>query len=242
MLQTEAESTSAPEATETQITLPPTTQSDGLYLPLMADDSNGISQQDWVEATLAGMTLEEKIGQMILTGIEGDTFTPQTCSYIQGLRPAGVTLGGENLLDPESLRAFTAGLQTCAKQAGMPPLLVTLAHEGEYVDRFQSGTTTFPAALALGAAGDPRTAYQAALASGQELAYAGVNLILGPVADVLTNYDNEVISQRAYGGDVEQVSQYVSQAVRGYLQAGMIPVLKHFPGHGSSREDSHLGL
>jgi beta-N-acetylhexosaminidase len=242
VLQPEPALTSTAAATEAQATqtLPPTSVDvDGLYLPLMADDSQGMTPQDWVEATLAGMSLEEKIGQLIITGVEGDTFTPETCRYIQQLRPAGITLGGDNLPDLESLSLFTAGMQACAQQAGMPPLLVTLAHEGEYVDRFRSGTTTFPSALALGATGDPQTAYQAALASGQELAYAGVNLILGPVADVLTNYDNEVISQRAYGGDVDQVSRYVTQAVQGYLQAGLIPVLKHFPGHGGVSGDSH---
>ncbi len=185
------------------------------------------------------MSLEDKIGQLIIAGIDGDVVTAETCRYIEQLRPGGITLGSDNMPDPETLRQFTAGLQECARQAGLPPLLVTLAHEGEYVDRFLRGTTTFPAALAQGATGDPQVAYQAALASGQELAYSGVNLILGPVADVLTNYDNEVVSQRTYGGDAGQVSQFVSQAVRGYLDAGLLPVLKHFPGHGGVAGDSH---
>jgi beta-N-acetylhexosaminidase len=195
--------------------------------------------QPGVEDSLAGMSLEEKIGQLLLVGIEGDAVTPENCTYIQQLKPAGISLSGENLSDPEALRAFATGLQECARAAGMPPLLMTLAHEGEYVDRFQSGTTLFPAALAQGATGDPQSAYQASLASGQELAYSGVNLILGPVADVLTDYDNEVISQRTYGGDTAQVSRFVSNAVQGYLAAGLLPVLKHFPGHGGVSGDSH---
>lgn len=205
----------------------------------MTEGADGNAQHEWVEATLAGMTLEDKIGQLIIAGVDGDIVTPETCRYIEGLRPGGITLGSANMPDPEALRLFTAGLQECARQAGLPPLLVTLAHEGEYVDRFLRGTTTFPAALAQGATGDPQVAYQAALASGQELAYSGVNLILGPVADVLINYDNEVVSQRTYGGDAGQVSQFVAQAVRGYLDAGLTPVLKHFPGHGGVAGDSH---
>ncbi len=66
-----------------------------------------------------------------------------------------------------------------------------------------------------------------------------MNLILGPVADVLTNFDNEVVSQRTYGGSTDQVSQFVTRAVEGYRQAGLIPVLKHFPGHGGVAGDSH---
>ena len=176
---------------------------------------------------------------MLIVGIDGVAVTPEICAQIEQLKPGGITLSNANLSDPEALRLLTTGLQECARAAGSPGLLITLAHEGEYVDRFQSGTTLFPAALALGATGDPEAAYQAALASGQELAYSGVNLILGPVADVLTNFDNEVVSQRTYGGISDQVSLFVSQAVRGYRQAGLIPVLKHFPGHGGVAGDSH---
>lgn len=195
--------------------------------------------QPWVETTLAKMSAAEKIGQLLLVGIEGEKISQENCAYLQQLKPAGITLSGENLPDPDSLRAFTQGLQECAQEAGMPPLLVTLAQEGEYVDRFRSGMTLFPAALALGATGDPETAYQAALASGQELGYSGVNLILGPVADVLTNYSNEVISQRSFGGDATRVSRFVPRAVEGYQAAELIPTLKHFPGHGNVAQDSH---
>lgn len=195
--------------------------------------------QTWVETTLRRMSTEEKVGQLLVVGIEGEKISRENCAYLQQIKPAGITLSGENLPDPDSLRAFTQGLQACAQDAGIPPLLISLAHEGEYVDRFRSGTTLFPAALALGATGDPETAFQAALASGQELGYSGVNLILGPVADVLTNYSNEVISQRSYGGDPTQVSRFVSRAVEGYREAELIPALKHFPGHGSVAQDSH---
>lgn len=189
--------------------------------------------------TLAGMTHEEKMGQMLIVGINGKEITPEICAQIEQLKPGGITLSNENLSEPDALRDLTTGLQECAQAAGLPALLITLAHEGEYVDRFQSGMTLFPAALALGATGDPNTARQAALASGQELSYSGVNLILGPVADVLTNYDNEVVSQRTYGGSTSSVSEFVSRAVQGYRQAGLIPVLKHFPGHGGVAGDSH---
>lgn len=195
--------------------------------------------QSWVETTLAKMSPAEKVGQLLLVGIAGEKVSQENCAYLQQIKPAGITLSGENLPSPDSLRDFTQGLQACAQNADIPPLLMTLAHEGEYVDRFRSGTTLFPAALALGATGDPETAFQAALASGQELVYSGVNLILGPVADVLTNYSNEVISQRTYGGDPTQVSRFVARAVEGYQGAELIPALKHFPGHGSVAQDSH---
>jgi beta-N-acetylhexosaminidase len=67
-------------------------------------------------------------------------------------------------------------------------------------------------------------------------------MVLGPVADVLLDYDNKVISRRAYGGDPEIVGQFVAQAVNGYKRAGLIPVLKHFPGHGGVAGDTHRML
>ena len=235
-----SESASSPQAA-TAVQSPGTATSlpDSLFFPLLTDGEGEVSPESWVETTLAEMSLEAKIGQMLIIGIDGNVFTPQICAQIQQLKPGGITISNANLSDPEALRLLSNGLQECARVAGLPGLLITLAHEGEYVDRFQSGTTLFPAALALGATGDPNSAYQAALASGQELAYSGVNLILGPVADVLTNYDNEVISQRSYGDSTNLVSQYVTQAMQGYRQAGLIPVLKHFPGHGGVVGDSH---
>ena len=67
-------------------------------------------------------------------------------------------------------------------------------------------------------------------------------MVLGPVADVLTNYDNTVISQRSYGGDPIAVGEMVAQVVQGYLAAGLLPVMKHYPGHGGVSGDSHAVL
>jgi beta-N-acetylhexosaminidase len=132
---------------------------------------------------------------------------------------------------------FSAGLQGCAETAGIPPLFLTLDHEGEYINRFDEVATMFPAALALGATGDPELAGQVARAAGQELAYSGVNMVLGPVADVLLDYDNGVVSQRTFGGDPAQVSLFVAESVLGYKEAGLVSALKHFPGHGGVAGD-----
>jgi beta-N-acetylhexosaminidase len=96
--------------------------------------------------------------------------------------------------------------------------------------------------MAQGATQNPKIAYQVALSAGRELAFSGVNMVLGPVADVLLEYDNTVISQRSFGGDSRHVSEFVAEAVKGYLHAGLIPVLKHFPGHGGVAADSHYTL
>ncbi|MEW5872544.1 MAG: glycoside hydrolase family 3 N-terminal domain-containing protein [Chloroflexota bacterium] len=193
----------------------------------------------WVDQVLAEMSLEQKIGQMLLIGVDGTQVTNYSCSLVQRFLPGGVVYRGGNVISPDQLYAFSSGLQACSQQVGGLPLWIAMDHEGQYVNRFLQGAAIFPSAMALGATGNPELAYQAAYASGLELAYSGVNLVLGPVADVLINYDNDVISIRSYGDQAQIVGEFVSQSVRGYLQAGVVPVLKHFPGHGGTTGDTH---
>jgi beta-N-acetylhexosaminidase len=198
--------------------------------------------QQWVNETMASMTLEEKVGQLIVTGIDGNTFNETTCLHVQSIKAGGITFQSHNVVDPQQMRELTANLNGCLQDVNIIPPFMMISSEGEYVTRFQKNATIFPSALALGATDSPELAYKVYLAAGQELAYSGFNMVLGPVADVLTDYDNEVVSQRSYHGDPLRASQFVLQAVSGYQDAGIITVLKHFPGHGGVAEDSHATL
>lgn len=195
-----------------------------------------------ITAALKNMTLSQKIGQMLIISFRGNEFNDADCQLMQALTPGGIFYQPENVVSPAQLRQFSANIQKCAETNRQIPLFITIDHEGEINNSFTEGATTFPTALAQGSTGDPAVAYQVARRAGQELAYSGVNMVFGPVADVLTNYDNRIISQRTYGGSTEMVAQFVSQAVIGYRQAGVIPVLKHFPGHGGIEGDSHNRL
>lgn len=192
-----------------------------------------------LEQRLEEMSLQEKIGQMLMIGVDGIESTTDTCQLIQKLLPGGISYQSGN---PDQMRRFTTGIQSCNQSGSDITMFVSIAHEGEYVNRFQGGVTLFPTTIAQGATGYPSYAYHIALAAGQELAYSGVNMVLGPVADVLTNYDSRVVGTRTFGGDPYIVSQFVSQSVTGYRRAGLIPVLKHFPGHGGVAGDSHRML
>ena len=199
-----------------------------------------------VESLIKSMTVSQKVGQMILTGVTGTVLTNETCQFIQSISPGGVIYLGSNITNPypDQLSSLSADLQNCSANIGGIRLWIAIDHEGYYVNRFPSDSpmTIYPPAMAFGATRNPEHAYQAAVSAGQELRMNGINMILGPVADVLTNYDNTVISQRAYGGDPSSVADMVVQAVKGYLEAGVIPVLKHYPGHGGVSEDSHTTL
>jgi beta-N-acetylhexosaminidase len=194
-----------------------------------------------VKAALENMTLSQKIGQLLLANVEGNEISDDTCHFIQSLEPGGVFFKPGNIISPQQMRRFTSELQKCAEDSRIP-MFTALDHEGQGGNHFLEGATDFPSALAQGAIGDPDYTYRASLAAGQELAYSGVNMVLGPVAGVLTNYYNGVVSKRTFGGDPEQVSLFVKQAVEGYQRAGLITVLKHFPGHGGVAGDSHQML
>ncbi|MCL4562039.1 MAG: glycoside hydrolase family 3 protein [Chloroflexi bacterium] len=196
----------------------------------------------WVESHLASMTLDQKVGQMIMMGVTGTQITQDTCALLREVQPGAVIYTGENTIDPDQVRRLSQDLQDCMREVSDIPLIVAVDHEGQYVTRFQSGVTIFPAAQALGAVGDANLAYRVAKASGQELGYAGINMVLGPDADVLTNLDNGVIAERSFGGDPQAVARMVGASVQGYLDAGLLSALKHFPGHGGVSEDSHLQL
>ncbi|MDQ3855820.1 MAG: glycoside hydrolase family 3 protein, partial [Chloroflexota bacterium] len=138
---------------------------------------------------------------------------------------------------------LTLALQDVARRAGHErPLLIALDQENGTVRRVKRGTTLFPGAMALGAAGSTELAREVAFASGRELRALGVNLNLAPVADVNNNPQNPVIGVRSFGEDTVAVARLIEVTVRGYRDAGMLTSLKHFPGHGDTATDSHLDL
>jgi beta-N-acetylhexosaminidase len=237
---------SAPPSSEGQTSSPtqnPTPLPTAALLPIPTP-----ADPYWAKNRLDGMSLQEKIGQIFLMGIAGRELSESSCEMLQHLRPGGIFFRLENAANPEQLRQFTREIQDCAQAAAVDqsaqaiPLITALDHEGESVYRFAGGATIFPDALAQAATGNPAYAYQVARSSGQELAFSGINMVLGPDADVLRNYDNRVVALRTFGDTPQEVSEFVAQAVKGYQEAGLIPVLKHFPGHGGVASDSHQFL
>jgi len=226
-------------STLTVTPIPPTATAMPTLTPALPTFTPSPTLDAQVEELLGGMSLEQKVGQMLMVGVEGQA---ADCVYLKEMLPGAIVYRGGNIASLEQTRSLSAGLQQCASQAVLPPLWIAMDHEGQYVNRLEGALTTFPAAMAIGAANQPDYAFQAALAQGSELAYVGVNLALGPVADVLTSYDNAVISLRSYGSDPRRAAEMAAQAAAGYRQAGLAVALKHFPGHGGVAGDSHALL
>src|SRR5215471_5469525 len=150
----------------------------------------------------------------------------------------GVVLFSRNVASPEQVAALTAELH-----AARPDALVAIDEEGGDVTRMEAATgSSYPGNLALGAAGDVDLTRAVAASLGAELAAAGIDLDLAPVADVNSNPDNPVIGVRSFGADPDLVAAHTAAFVAGLQAAGAGACVKHFPGHGDTSVDSHLDL
>ncbi len=196
-------------------------------------------------------SLEAMAGAMIMAGFrglelkEGDPFLEAVRAGSVGhviLFDKDVSTGSiRNIASPDQLRALTAAL----KAAAPGPLLVAVDQEGGTVRRLkpEAGFNDFPSARTLGR-GRPENTRILARRLGIELASLGIDVDLAPVADLDTNPANPVIGklQRSFGPDPAVVSKHVLAFGQALQSVGVIPVIKHFPGHGSSSVDSHTGV
>src|SRR5690348_10652752 len=190
-----------------------------------------------------GMTLEEQIGQALMVGFPGTTASREVIELIQRDHVGNILLFSRNVRDAEQVRMLTKRLQEAAREAGhVRPLLIAIDQENGIVQRLGEAATLFPGNMALGAIGSQEVAFDVARATGRELKALGINMNLAPVVDVNNNAANPVIGVRSFGEDAQVVARLGSAMVKGYQDAGIIPCLKHFPGHGDTAVDSHLGL
>jgi beta-N-acetylhexosaminidase len=149
----------------------------------------------------------------------------------------GVTLFGFNVADPDRLRSLTASLRA----AGEP--VISLDEEGGDVTRLAYHVgSPYPGNAALGAVDDTELTHRVYRAIGSELAACGINLDMAPDADVNTEADNPVIGTRSFGDDPALVARHTVAAVQGLQSVNVAACVKHFPGHGATRVDSHLAI
>lgn len=191
-----------------------------------------------MEPILASLSLEKKLGQLLMIGISGTDMNAETRGLLADLDPGAVILLGRNVREPKQLASFCAGLQSGAAI----PRFIAMDQEGGIVVRLSRGATVFPGAMATGATGSTNLAFLEGKIAGAELRALGVNMNLAPVLDVNSNRKNPVIGVRAYGDDPLRVAQMGKSYALGLQDSGVAAVAKHFPGHGDSVEDSHAGL
>jgi beta-N-acetylhexosaminidase len=204
--------------------------------------------EDWPDRMLAHMTLEEKVGQMLMVGFHnGDApayeMNRQALRLVHKYHVGGIILFDRNIESPRQVTQLTRQLQGHAlgSSPGIP-LLISVDQEGGKVSRFDEGVTLFPGNMALGATRDPALAYQAGKMTGAELRSMGIHMNLAPVMDVNNNAANPVIGVRSFSGDPEWTAVMGLAQIRGYHEGQVLTAVKHFPGHGDTDMDSHLDL
>jgi beta-N-acetylhexosaminidase len=194
-----------------------------------------------VEEIVAGMTLQAKAAQVLLVSFDGVDATSLAKGMFSPAAPGGVLLLGRNVTGAAQLRSLTAALQEAAASAGGPGLFVATDEEGGSVMRVKEGVPGVPAARVLGTTSSPAVALTLAEATATGLLDQGVNMALAPVADVVMRGDSFLYA-RSFGSEPRLVSDFVAAVTRGYVERGVVTVVKHFPGHGSAPENSHTSV
>lgn len=197
-----------------------------------------------IDKAIEGMTPEEKVGQMLMPDFrkwDGENvieMLPEIKQTVNDYHLGGVILFNENVVTTNQTAELVAAYQKASEKYG---LLMTIDQEGGTVTRLQSGPE-FPGNMALGATRSICLSYDVGKAIGEELNALGINMNLAPVMDVNNNPDNPVIGVRSFGESPQLVADMGIGYTQGLQSTGVAATAKHFPGHGDTAVDSHLGL
>lgn len=182
-------------------------------------------------------SIEEAIGRLLLGRIPGPTLASEHRKQLAAGRLSGITLFKENCQNLEQLARLTHDIV----QSSMHVPILTVDQEGGAVQRFEEAVSPLPSPMALAALGNEELARVTEIGA-RQLQKLGFNLLLAPTLDLQTNPQNPIICTRAFGSSPQQVSQAGLKALESIERAGLRACGKHFPGHGSTNEDSHLAL
>lgn len=199
------------------------------------------------------MSLDEKIGQMFIIGFEGLEPDDNLEEMIVENHVGGVVLFRRNIDNPEqllglvnSIKAINAGCNGNSAGNGrplsMPPLFISVDEEGGRVSRMPEQLMELPGASSIGEINDTGLAYRIGGLIAAKIKAFGFNMNFAPVLDILSNLGNTVIGDRSYGKTPGVVARLGVQVMKGMSFEGVIPVVKHFPGHGDTVADSHIEL
>lgn len=185
-------------------------------------------------ADVARMPLQRQVGELLIVAFSGTRAPRYVLDALHDGRAAGVILFGGNAPSAASVRALTAQLRHASRAGGMPPPIICLDQEGGEIRTLRFA----PSGVGQAGQRTPAAARAAAAATAHALRRVGVNVVLGPVADVAGGREESVMASRAYPGGAPAVAASTRAAVRAYLHAGVLPVVKHFPGLGGARTNT----
>ena len=202
-----------------------------------------MSRAEQIDGIIARMPVEEKVGQLIVGSLQGPILDEQTTGFITKNHFGGFILFDRNLRAPEQVRALTSSLMRKNEETqealdphhpGLP-LFICIDEEGGYVSRFEDHIKPPPSQEALGKGEETAAARVWAVKTAKALRSYGINLNFAPVLDL------GLAPERSYSKDPARVAMFGNAAAAGYTQEHFSFVLKHFPGIGKGREDTHKG-
>jgi beta-N-acetylhexosaminidase len=193
-----------------------------------------------VNALLKNMTLDEKLGQMMMVQFLGGDYSQDLSVMVNQYHAGAVVLiaGNSNIVSASQLKELTTQIQANSDL----PVITAIDQEGGYVDRLKALDGAQPSAASIGASGDINQAYQQGITDATDLAKYGLNLQLAPVVDVTTVY-NAQMNGRTYGNNATIVTNMAGAYLQGLQNnSKVLGTLKHFPGLGNTSTDPHTGL
>ena len=194
-----------------------------------------------VDEVMSHMSLDEKIGQMFIVSYNSTSYNDELSNIMSTVKPGGFMFLGYNITTYNDTLKFVKDL----KGSSEIPLFITVDEEGGNVERLaylKEDITHIPYMYDVGLKDDLELTYDVGKVIGREIGVLGFNVDFAPVIDVVTNKDNQVIGKRSFGEDYEKVAKHGVALSNGIEEYNVISCYKHFPGHGSTMEDSHVDL
>lgn len=200
-----------------------------------------LEEQDKITEEIANMTIEEKIGQLFIFGFSGGEIDGYIIDLIKEDYIGGFILFKENIKSVEQGVDILNKLKE-ANRNNKIPLFLAIDEEGGRVSRLPKPFLKMPSPKMIGNINDKDISFQYGKIQGSRLRTLGFNMNFAPVMDINSNPNNPVIGDRAFGSTVDRVVDNSIQVMEGIRAEKIIPVIKHFPGHGDTKTDSHIDL
>ncbi|SDH66320.1 beta-N-acetylhexosaminidase [Desulfosporosinus hippei] len=200
------------------------------------------TEKDPIKEQLSKMTLEEKIGQLVIAGVDGYTKDNHTLELTSKYHVGGFIILGQNVENTSQLLTLTNSLKADNKKVSTIPLFLGIDQEGGKINRMPNQILGTPTNKDIGKINNRSFSEQVGELLGGELKSFGMNLDFAPVLDINSNSKNPVIGDRSFGNTPQLVSDLGVATMKGIQSKKVISAVKHFPGHGDTSVDSHVGL
>jgi len=219
------------------VNTPPQSNVDGTA----SEDLKPTEPVDAAKELLKGMTTAEKIGQLVVVGMEGTIIDEDSRKFIKDYHVGGFIFYKDNIENTQQALSLFNDLKK-SNVGNKVPLWMSVDEEGGRVTRMPKEFLKLPTNKAIGKKNDTKLSNEIGQILGRELQGFGLNMDFAPVLDINSNPNNPVIGDRSFGNQAKLVSSLGIATMKGLESQGVVPVIKHFPGHGDTSVDSHIGL